>query len=93
LPVQKNTDSWHARKGDLQRSFPLNILMVLSSVTTVTIDGERLTCDGFSIGKTVRLGSFEFIANYFGGLILSPRRGDAGDAFMGSTRSGASTLL
>jgi hypothetical protein len=76
----------------LQRSFPLNILMVPSSVITITVDGERLTFDGFSIGKTIYLGSFEFIADYFGGMILSPRRGDAVDAFMGSTRGGASTL-
>jgi hypothetical protein len=57
-------------------------------VITVTTDSERLTCGGFSLGETVHLGSFEFIANYFYGLSLSPRRGDLDAAFMGSTRSG-----
>jgi hypothetical protein len=27
----KNTNSWHARKGDLQRAFPLDISMVHST--------------------------------------------------------------
>jgi hypothetical protein len=65
--------------------------MVPSSVITVATDGECLTCGGFSLGEPVRLGNFEFTANYFGGLSLSPRRGDSGTTFMGSTRCGAST--
>jgi hypothetical protein len=55
---------------------------------TIAADGERMTCGGFSLGKIVRLVSFEFIANYFGGLSLSPRRGDSGATLMGSTHSG-----
>jgi hypothetical protein len=39
----ENTNSWHAKKGDLQRAFPLEILMVLSSVITVAADDEHLT--------------------------------------------------
>jgi hypothetical protein len=58
--------------------------MVPSCVITVVVDGERLTCSGFSLGKTIRLGRFEFIAD----LSLSPRRGDSGAAFMGSTHKG-----
>jgi hypothetical protein len=27
LAGAKNTNSWHARKGDLQRAFPLDVLM------------------------------------------------------------------
>jgi hypothetical protein len=50
-----------------------------------------LTCGGFSLSETVRLGNFEFIADYFGGLSLSPSRGDTGAALMGPTRSGVST--
>jgi hypothetical protein len=38
--------------------------MVPSSVIAITADGECLTC-----GKIIRLGNFEFIANYFGGRI------------------------
>jgi hypothetical protein len=72
----------------LQHDFPLDILMVLSSMITVTTDGEHLTCGGFPLGKTVHLGNFEFITDYFGGLSRFPRRGNLGAAFMGSTRSG-----
>jgi hypothetical protein len=67
------------------------VLMVQSSSITVTIDGERLTCARFSLSEPVHLGNFMFIAIYFGGPSPSPRRGDEGTAFMGSTRSGAST--
>jgi hypothetical protein len=87
LASAKHTDSWHARKGDLQRAFPQDIPMVPSSMITITTDGECLTCGGFSLDETIHLGSFEFIAYYFSGSSLSPRRGDSGDAFMGSTRS------
>jgi hypothetical protein len=66
--------------------------MVPSSAILVVANSERLTCSGFSLCETVCLGNFEFIADYFGGLSLSLRRGDEGTAFMGSTRSGASTL-
>jgi hypothetical protein len=61
--------------------------MVPSSVITITADGERLTCGGFSLCKTIRLGNFEFIADYFGGLSLSPRRSESGTTFIGSTHS------
>jgi hypothetical protein len=74
----------------LQCTFPLDVSMVPSS--TIAVDGERLTCGGFSLVKTVHLGNFEFIADYFGSLSLSPRgKGNEGTIFMGSTRSGAST--
>jgi hypothetical protein len=65
--------------------------MVPSFVLVVVADGEHLTCGGFSLGKTVHLGSFEFITDYFDGLSLSPRRGDSGATFMGSTRNGTSS--
>jgi hypothetical protein len=63
----KNTDSWHARKGDLQRAFPLEVLMVPSSALTVSTDGARIMCNGFSLSETIHLGSFEFITDYFDG--------------------------
>jgi hypothetical protein len=65
--------------------------MVPSFVLVVVADGEHLTCGGFSLGKTIHLGSFEFITDYFDGLSLSPRRGDSGATFMGSTRNGTSS--
>jgi hypothetical protein len=63
--------------------------MVPSS--TITADSEHLTRGGFSLGKTILLKGFKFIADYFDGLSLSPRRGDEGAVIIGSTRSEAST--
>jgi hypothetical protein len=59
LTGAKNTNSWCARKGDLQRAFPLDIPMVPSSVIVVAADGEHLTCGGFCHSETIRLGNFE----------------------------------
>jgi hypothetical protein len=72
LAGAKNTNSWRARMGDLQGDFPLDVLMVPSSMITIAADGERLTCGGFSLGETIHLGNFELIADYFGSLSLSP---------------------
>jgi hypothetical protein len=91
LSSAKNTNSWHIRKGDLQRAFPLDVLMVLSSSIVIAADGERLACSGFSLSETVHLGNFKFITDYFSGLSRSPERGDEGAAFVGSTCCGAST--
>jgi hypothetical protein len=74
--VTKNTDSWHARKGDLQCAFTLDVLMVHSSMFAVSIDRERLTCSGFSLDKIFCFESLEFIADYFAEMSLSPRRND-----------------
>jgi hypothetical protein len=57
--------------------------MIPSSALAFSIDGEHLMCSGFSLSKTVRLGSFEIITDYFGGLSLSPRRGNSDTAFIG----------
>jgi hypothetical protein len=91
LASAKNTESSYARKGDLHRAFPLDVLMVPSSVIIVATDSECLMCGGFSLSETIRLGNFKFITDYFGGVSLSPRRGGAGAAFMGSTHSQTST--
>jgi hypothetical protein len=65
--------------------------MVPSSTITVAVNGEHLTCGGFSISKPVFLGNFEFITDYFGSVSLSPRRDNSGTAFLGSTHHGGST--
>jgi hypothetical protein len=49
LASAKNTDSWHARKGDLQDAFPPDVLMVPSSVIILAANSERLMCGGFSL--------------------------------------------
>jgi hypothetical protein len=66
--------------------------MVPPSVITIAANDECLMCSGFSLGETVHFGSFKFIADHFNGLKLSPRRGDSGAAFMGSTHSGTPSL-
>jgi hypothetical protein len=67
------------------------VLMVPSTSIVVAAGGERLMCGGFSLSEPVCLGNFEFIADYFGGLSLSPKRGHNGAIFVGPTRSGALT--
>jgi hypothetical protein len=76
----------------LQHAFPLNVLMVPSSTPVISTDDEHLTCSGFSHGETICLGSFESIADYFGGLSLCLRRNNSGTTFMGSTYSGPLSL-
>jgi hypothetical protein len=61
--------------------------MVPSSPIAITADGEHLACGGFSLGESISLGNFEFIADYFDGLSLSPRRGNEGAVLMGPTHS------
>jgi hypothetical protein len=63
--------------------------MVPSSTISVATGGECVMCGGFSLGETVHLRNFEFIADYFGGLSLSPWRCDSG---VGSTRNGTPSL-
>jgi hypothetical protein len=65
--------------------------MVPSLALISSTDSEHLSHSGFSLGETVRHGSFEFITDYFGGLSLSPRRSDKDTVFMGSTRIGPSS--
>jgi hypothetical protein len=78
--------------GGFVACFPLNVLMVLSSTLTVTTDSEWLTCGGFSLGKTVRFRSLEFIADCSGSLSLSPKGTDSGTIFMGIAHSGSPSL-
>jgi hypothetical protein len=89
----KNINRWCARKGCLQHAFPLNVSMVLSSALIVTYESQRLMCGGFSLSETIFLMSFKFIADYFSGLSLSPRRGNSSAAFIGSTHSGTPSLM
>jgi hypothetical protein len=89
LASERNTDSWHARKGGFHRTFPLDVQMVPSSVLTISTDDKRSVCGGFCLGETAHLGSFEFTTDYFGGLSLSLRRSNSRVAFIGSTHSGS----
>jgi hypothetical protein len=53
----KNTNSWHARKGPLQRAFPLDVLIVHSSALTISTDGECLMRGCFPSAKPFTLGA------------------------------------
>jgi hypothetical protein len=67
--------------------------MVHSFALTVSINGERLTCGGFSLCETVRFGSLEFIVDFFSDLSLSPNDNGSCVTFMGSPRSKPMTPL
>jgi hypothetical protein len=41
------------QEGGYAACFPLDVPMVHSSTLTIHTDGERLTCGGFSLNKTV----------------------------------------
>jgi hypothetical protein len=67
--------------------------MVPSSTLIVSVDGERLSCDVFSLDETIHFGSLEFIANHFGGLRLFPMGDGSRAVVMGSTHGGTPFLL
>jgi hypothetical protein len=92
LASAKNTNSWHDKKEDLQHAFPLDVSMVPSLVLVVAADGERLSCDVYSLGETICFRSLEFIVICFGSLSLSPKGSDSGSIFMGMARSGLPSL-
>jgi hypothetical protein len=72
--------------------FPLNVLMVHSPKPTIVTDGHHQTDIAFAPGKTIRLGSLEFIADCFGRLSLSPKGNDSGVVFMGMVHNRSPSL-
>jgi hypothetical protein len=72
LAGAKNTDSWHARKEDLQRDSPLHVPMVPSPKLSFIANDNNPTGVGLAQGNTIDFGGLEFIADRFGHLSLSP---------------------
>jgi hypothetical protein len=60
LAGAKNTNNWHAKKGDLQRTFPLDVLMVPSPNLSFVSNGNHPTGIGLALGSTIRFGSLDF---------------------------------
>jgi hypothetical protein len=83
LAGAKNTDSWRARKGDLQRAFPLDVPMVTSLKFAFVANGRNLTGVGLAPGETIRFSSLEFNVNHLGSLSISPKERDSGANFIG----------
>jgi hypothetical protein len=92
LAGEKNTDSWHARKGDLQRAFPLDVPMVLSLKLSSVDNGNHPTDIGLAPGSTIHFGSLEFTADHLGRLSLSPQEWDSSTIFIGMVHTGSPSL-
>jgi hypothetical protein len=75
LAGAKNTDNWHARKGDLQHAFPLDILMVPSSMANPSSPPVIHIFYSTSCSPktpTTRSGDLKFITDRSSKLSLSP---------------------
>jgi hypothetical protein len=68
--------------------YPPNVPMVPSSVVVATIGGECLSCDGFSLGETIRFGNLEFITDSFSGLSHSHLGDGSSIVVMGPVHGG-----
>jgi hypothetical protein len=99
----ENNECWLARKGVLQRYFPLDALMahlsmiiiipmVHLSMLTITTNGEHLTGGGFSLDEIIQLGSLEFIIDHFDNLSLSREGSDSDAVFMGMAHNRSPSL-
>jgi hypothetical protein len=71
LASAKNIDSRHARKGDLQRAFPLDDPMVPSLKLSFVANGDNSTGVGLDPGHTIHFGSLEFTTDRLIRLSLS----------------------
>jgi hypothetical protein len=92
LTGAKNTDSWHARKGDLQSTFPLDVPMVTSPKLSFIANTNNPTGDGLAPSKTIRFGSLEFTIDHLGHVSLSPEERDSSAIFIGMVHSGSPSL-
>jgi hypothetical protein len=73
LANAKNTNSWHARKRNLQHAFPLDVAMVPSAKFSFIANDNNTTSVRLAPGSTIYFGSLKFIVDRLGRLSLSPR--------------------
>jgi hypothetical protein len=66
--------------------------MVHSLKLIIVGDGHRQTSIGFAPGKTIRLGTLEFIADHSGSLSVSLEGNGLGAIFVGMVHSGLLSL-
>jgi hypothetical protein len=76
LAGAKNTDSWRARKENLQHAFLLDVPMVISPKLSFFANSNNPTGVGLTLGETIRFASLEFTIDRLGRLSLSPEEGD-----------------
>jgi hypothetical protein len=88
----ENTDSWHARKGELQRAFPLDVLMIPSPKLSFVANINNPTGASLAPGSTIHFGSLEFTVDRLSRLSLSPQEGDSSAIFIGMVHSGTPSL-
>jgi hypothetical protein len=88
----KNNDNWCARKGDLQRAFLLDVLMITSLKLSFITNGDNTTSVGLAPGETIHFDSLEFTADLLGCLSLYPEEGDSGSIFEWMVHSGSPSL-
>jgi hypothetical protein len=72
--------------------FPLNVSIVHSAKPTVITDGNQQTNAGFAPGKTIHLGSLEFITDRFDSLSLTSEGNDSSTIFVGMVHRGSLSL-
>jgi hypothetical protein len=66
--------------------------MVHSEKLTIVTDDNYQTDVGFALGKTIRFGRWEFIAERFGSRSLSTEGNDSGVVFVRMAHNGLSSL-
>jgi hypothetical protein len=88
----KNTDSWHARKGDLQHAFPLDVPMVPSPKLSFITNNNNPTGVGLAPSSAIHFSSLENIVDHFGHLSLSPQERDSGAISIGMVHNGLPSL-
>jgi hypothetical protein len=92
LAGAKNTNNWHARKGDLQCVFPLDVPMVTSPKLSFIANDNNPTGIGLTPSETICFTSLEFTVDRFGHMSLSLDERDSSAIFVGMVHSGSPYL-